>query len=136
MFFLKYLLLLKIKEISIIILFPYFIIRKILIIFKFKRYFRSFNNRTNTNLAFNLLYQQFHSTILPTILRNFDKISMQHGIEIRMPFMDYRLVSYLFSLSETSKYKNLAKQYLPNGQSGLVTFGVDGGYESAKIIYC
>lgn len=35
---------------------------------------------------------------------------------------------------ETSKYKDLAKKYLPNGQSGIVTFGVDGGYESAKLI--
>ncbi|WP_347922836.1 O-acetylhomoserine aminocarboxypropyltransferase/cysteine synthase family protein [Pontimicrobium sp. SW4] len=35
---------------------------------------------------------------------------------------------------ETSKYKDLVKQYLPKGQSGLVTFGVDGGYESAKTI--
>lgn len=35
---------------------------------------------------------------------------------------------------ETSKYKSLAKKYLPKGQSGIVTFGVDGGYESAKKI--
>ena len=35
---------------------------------------------------------------------------------------------------ETSKYRHLAKKYLPNGQSGIVTFGVDGGYESAKKI--
>ncbi len=35
---------------------------------------------------------------------------------------------------ETSKYKDLARKYLPKGQSGIVTFGVDGGYESAKTI--
>ena len=35
---------------------------------------------------------------------------------------------------ETSKYKELAKKYLPKGQSGVVTFGVQGGYESAKTI--
>jgi O-acetylhomoserine (thiol)-lyase len=35
---------------------------------------------------------------------------------------------------ETSKYNELAKKYLPNGQSGIVTFGVDGGYDSAKTI--
>jgi O-acetylhomoserine (thiol)-lyase len=35
---------------------------------------------------------------------------------------------------ETSKYKDLAKKYLPNGQSGIVTFGVEGGYESAKKV--
>ncbi|MEF3079906.1 O-acetylhomoserine aminocarboxypropyltransferase/cysteine synthase family protein [Winogradskyella poriferorum] len=35
---------------------------------------------------------------------------------------------------ETSKYKVLAKKYLPKGQSGIVTFGVDGGYDAAKIV--
>ena len=35
---------------------------------------------------------------------------------------------------ETSKYKNLANKYLPKGQSGIVTFGVDGGFEAAKKI--
>ena len=31
-----------------------------------------------------------------------------------------------------NKYYDLAQQYLPNGQSGLVTFGVKGGFEAAK----
>ena len=35
---------------------------------------------------------------------------------------------------ETSKYNNLAKKYLPKGQSGIVTFGADGGYDAAKTI--
>ncbi len=35
---------------------------------------------------------------------------------------------------QTSKYNALAKKYLPKGQSGVVTFGVDGGFESAKKI--
>jgi len=33
---------------------------------------------------------------------------------------------------ESSKYNALAKKYLPKGQSGLVTFGVKGGFEAAK----
>ncbi|MCD8437082.1 O-acetylhomoserine aminocarboxypropyltransferase/cysteine synthase [Tenacibaculum dicentrarchi] len=35
---------------------------------------------------------------------------------------------------ESSKYKKLADKYLPKGQSGIVTFGVKGGYESAKKV--
>ena len=35
---------------------------------------------------------------------------------------------------ESSTYKELADKYLPNGQSGLVTFGAKGGYEAAKTI--
>lgn len=33
---------------------------------------------------------------------------------------------------ESSKYFTLAKKYLPKGQSGLLTFGLKGGYEAAK----
>ncbi|CAL2102054.1 O-acetyl-L-homoserine sulfhydrylase [Tenacibaculum sp. 190130A14a] len=35
---------------------------------------------------------------------------------------------------ENSSYKNLADEYLPKGQSGIVTFGAKGGYDAAKII--
>lgn len=35
---------------------------------------------------------------------------------------------------ESSKYYSLAKKYLPVGQSGLLTFGVKGGYEAAKKV--
>ena len=35
---------------------------------------------------------------------------------------------------ENSAYKSLATRYLPKGQSGLVTFGVNGGYDAAKKI--
>ncbi|SNR75218.1 O-acetylhomoserine aminocarboxypropyltransferase/cysteine synthase family protein [Lutibacter flavus] len=35
---------------------------------------------------------------------------------------------------ESNKYNALAKKYLPKGQSGLVTFGVKGGFEAAKKV--
>ena len=35
---------------------------------------------------------------------------------------------------ENSAYQSLAARYLPMGQSGLVTFGVNGGYDAAKEI--
>jgi O-acetylhomoserine (thiol)-lyase len=35
---------------------------------------------------------------------------------------------------ESSPYKKLAEKYLPKGQSGIVTFGVKGGFEAAKTI--
>ena len=35
---------------------------------------------------------------------------------------------------ETSTYKDLADKYLPEGQSGILTFGVKGGFEAAKLI--
>lgn len=34
----------------------------------------------------------------------------------------------------TSKYKDLADAYLPKGKSGIVTFGLKGGFEAAKKV--
>ena len=52
------------------------------------------------------LYRMFHGTVLPTILRNFDRLSMAHGIEVRMPFMDWRLVTYTMALPDETKSSN------------------------------
>src|SRR5690606_1095090 len=49
------------------------------------------------------LYLDFHYLKLPGILRNFDRCSMAHGVEVRMPFMDWRLVCFLTALPEASK---------------------------------
>ena len=35
---------------------------------------------------------------------------------------------------KSSKYYDLAQQYLPEGQSGVVTFGLKGGFEAAKKV--
>jgi asparagine synthase (glutamine-hydrolysing) len=49
------------------------------------------------------LYVLTHDTILPTLLRNYDRYSMISGIEVRAPFMDHRIVSYAFSIPMRSK---------------------------------
>ncbi|MCR5673758.1 MAG: asparagine synthase (glutamine-hydrolyzing) [Lachnospiraceae bacterium] len=49
------------------------------------------------------LYVSSHETILPTLLRNYDRYSMASSVEIRMPFMDYRMVSLGMSLPWTSR---------------------------------
>ncbi len=52
------------------------------------------------------LYEIFHFTTLPTLLRNYDKYSMANSVEVRMPFMDWRLVCFVFSLPLKSKIGN------------------------------
>ena len=49
------------------------------------------------------LYIDFHVSTLPTILRNFDRMSMAHGVEIRAPFLDWRMVCFAFSLPIKNK---------------------------------
>jgi asparagine synthase (glutamine-hydrolysing) len=51
------------------------------------------------------LYTSTHETILPTLLRNYDRYSMANGVEIRMPFMDHRIVSFAFALPWASKIR-------------------------------
>ncbi|WP_347067965.1 O-acetylhomoserine aminocarboxypropyltransferase/cysteine synthase family protein [Flavobacterium sp. WV_118_3] len=34
----------------------------------------------------------------------------------------------------SSRYHELAKQYLPNGQNGVVTFGLKGGFDAARLV--
>lgn len=49
------------------------------------------------------LYASSHETILPTLLRNYDRYSMASSVEIRMPFMDHRVVSLAMSLPWQSR---------------------------------
>lgn len=68
-----------------------------------------------------MLYSWFHGSVLPTILRSYDRASMAHGIEVRMPFMDWRLVTYGFALPETSKIGDgYTKRVLREAMRGLM----------------
>jgi len=67
------------------------------------------------------LYHDFHTYILPRILRNFDRVSMAHGVEIRAPFLDWRLVTYIFSLPSKVKLSNgFTKQILRESMRGIL----------------
>lgn len=52
------------------------------------------------------LYHSTHHGVLPTLLRNYDRYSMANGVEIRMPFLDHRILSFAFSLPWSSKIRN------------------------------
>lgn len=67
------------------------------------------------------LYNDFHFNLLPAILRNFDRCSAAHGIEAREPFMDYRLVTYAFSLPSVDKVGGgFTKRILRDSMEGIV----------------
>ena len=46
------------------------------------------------------LYGGFHERLLPTVLRVNDRATMASGVESRAPFLDHRLVSFIFSLPD------------------------------------
>lgn len=49
------------------------------------------------------LWRQFFVSPLPFFLHQYDRASMASGVECRMPYMDYRIVEYLFSLPLESR---------------------------------
>lgn len=76
---------------------------------------------SNLALPERMVADMFHSGTLPTILKNFDRASMQSSIETRMPFMDYRLVQYVFSLPIQSKLGHgYTKRILRDAMTGIM----------------
>lgn len=53
-----------------------------------------------------------HTSGLVNLLHYGDAISMAHSIESRLPFMDYRLVEFVFSLPPEFKIKNGVGKYI------------------------
>ena len=44
---------------------------------------------------------EFHVKTLPWILNTYDKLPMRHGIEVRSPFLDWKLVTFCFGLKNS-----------------------------------
>jgi asparagine synthase (glutamine-hydrolysing) len=60
----------------------------------------------------NFLYNQVMSTSIQTLLHYEDRNSMAHSIESRVPFLDYRLVEFAFSLPSAYKVKGHLGKYI------------------------
>ncbi|MFA6142141.1 MAG: asparagine synthase (glutamine-hydrolyzing) [Candidatus Omnitrophota bacterium] len=60
----------------------------------------------------NDLYNALKISPLPSLLHIDDRSSMAHSVETRAPFLDYRLVEYLFSLGPEYKIKNGFTKYI------------------------
>ncbi|HRQ21857.1 MAG TPA: asparagine synthase-related protein, partial [Anaerolineales bacterium] len=70
---------------------------------------------------FKILYTDFHFTHLPMVLRNFDRLSMAHGVEVRSPLMDWRLVCFSFALPSDRKIgAGFTKRILRDAMKGIL----------------
>jgi asparagine synthetase B (glutamine-hydrolysing) len=67
----------------------------------------------------NVLYRDLFYTKVPRVLRFKDKASMMHGVELRVPFLDHRLVELSFSISPEKKLVGgFTKFYLRQRMAG------------------
>ena len=88
-----------------------------------KRYSPIYKQTTGPGRLDNLnqrLYKSSFKNILPTLLRNYDRYSMINGVEIRMPFLDPRIISFAFSIPGTSKVrKGFTKSIVRDAMKGF-----------------
>jgi asparagine synthase (glutamine-hydrolysing) len=72
-----------------------------------------------------MVFQETFVDTLPSIFRDFDRAGMMNSVEIRMPFMDWRLVSYIFSLPFESKVNHeFNKLVLREAMKGKMAEGI------------
>jgi asparagine synthase (glutamine-hydrolysing) len=68
-----------------------------------------------------MLYESFFHTSLPALLHYEDRDSMAHSVESRVPFLDYRLVEFSFSLPDDQKIRGpVTKLVLRNAMEGIL----------------
>jgi len=66
------------------------------------------------------LYRSTYHRDLPPLLWFYDIISMSHAVEIRMPFMDWRVVCFSLSLPDESRQRHLSKRILRDAMVGRI----------------
>lgn len=71
------------------------------------QFFRPF-----TSNLLNAQYRDIRYTKLPRVLRFNDHVTMFHGKELRLPFLDYRIVEFCFGLPAKYKIRNGSHKFL------------------------
>ncbi len=72
------------------------------------------NNYTSISIA------EWRNYLMPVLLRDTDQMGMAHALEIREPFLDYKLVEYILSLPEAYKKDDVPKSLLVNAMGNLL----------------
>jgi asparagine synthase (glutamine-hydrolysing) len=82
------------------------------------------NGRKRSNLQ-RVLFDDISKFNLPPLLRYEDRNSMAFSIETRLPFLDYRLVEFVFSLPASEKIRNGQSKYLlRNAMKGFLPVSI------------
>jgi asparagine synthase (glutamine-hydrolysing) len=63
---------------------------------------------------------EWNKYLMPVLLRDTDQMGMAHALEIREPFMDYKLIEYVLSLPDYYKIGAKPKQLLVDAMGDLL----------------
>jgi asparagine synthase (glutamine-hydrolysing) len=63
------------------------------------------NAKPDYSLVTSRLFEDHSRNVLPSLLHYGDAISMAHGVESRLPFMDFRIVEWLFKNGDNFKIR-------------------------------
>ena len=70
-----------------------------------RRFFDGYFKEPSTPFLDQILYAEFQTKMMDDLLLNDDRISMAHGLEVRVPLLDKDLVEYAFSIPAEMKLK-------------------------------
>ena len=97
---------------------------------EYKNYYPFLSNDKSINFSLDnkegsrlnqFLYHLTFTTSLPSLLHFEDRNSMAFSIESRVPFLDHRLVEFVFSLNDSDKFKSgVTKSILRKSLSGIL----------------
>tara|TARA_B110000879_G_scaffold211485_1_gene304363 strand:+ start:203 stop:2077 length:1875 start_codon:yes stop_codon:yes gene_type:complete len=81
----------------------------------------SFNQRGyDTSFLNKVSALEIETYLQNTLLRDADQMGMANSLEIRVPFLDHRLVEYVLSLSNNLKYPDFPKKLLVDSTKGWI----------------
>jgi asparagine synthase (glutamine-hydrolysing) len=87
-----------------------------------------------TRLSQHLYHLIFH-TLLPSLLHYGDRISMAFSIECRVPFLDHRLLEFVFSLNDEDKTRDgRTKSLLRDSLGSLLPKSIAGRKEKQPFL--
>src|SRR5262249_45394264 len=85
----------------------------------------AYAGRPQAELLTRISYAEARTYMHDVLLRDTDQMSMAHGLEVRVPFLDHRPVEYLMGLPDRHKRPNgTAKRLLVESVNGLLPGGL------------